>query len=105
MLQTKDGFTLTSDVINAMKQLFGEKINVIELDSDTIEALSGEISRTPLVQVSPVTPKHTILGTSSDAFVLYLSLKFPLRVEHLVTKVGQSLKNSNDYKAIVLLIP
>jgi len=56
MLQTKDGFTLTSDVINAMKQLFGEKINVIELDGDTIEALSGEISRTPLVQVSPVTP-------------------------------------------------
>ena len=101
MLQTKDGFTLTSDVINAMKQLFGEKINVIELDSDTIEALSGEISRTPLVQVSPVTPKHPILGTSSDAFVLSLSL----RVEHLVTKVGQSLKNSNDYKAIVLLIP
>jgi len=26
-------------------------------------------------------------------------------VEHLVTKVGQSLKNSNDYKAITLLIP
>ena len=66
MLQTKDGFTLISDVINAMKQLFGEKINVIELDGDMIEALSGEISRTPLVQVSPVTPKHPILGTSSD---------------------------------------
>ncbi|OUT08672.1 hypothetical protein B9N66_06965 [Campylobacter concisus] len=104
MLQTKDGFTLTSDVINAMKQLFGEKINVIELDGDTIEVLSDEISRTPLVQVSPVTPEYTILGTSSDAFVLSLSLKFPLRVEHLVTKVGQSLKNSNDYKVITLLI-
>ena len=66
MLQAKDGFTLTSDIINAIKQLFGEKINVIELGGDTIEALSGEISRTPLVQVSPVTPKHPILGTSSD---------------------------------------
>jgi len=52
-----------------------------------------------------VTPEHTILGTSSDAFVLSLSLKFPLRVEHLVAKVGQSLKNSNDYKVITLLIP
>ena len=87
-----------------MKQLFGKKINVIELDGDTIEALSSEISQTPLVQVSPVTPKHPILGTSSDAFVLSLSLKFPLRVEHLVAKVGQSLKNSNDYKVITLLI-
>lgn len=45
MLQAKDGFTLTSDIINAMKQLFGEKINVIELDGDMIEALSGEISQ------------------------------------------------------------
>ena len=45
MLQAKDGFTLTSDIINAMKQLFGEKINVIELDSDMIEALSGEIGQ------------------------------------------------------------
>ena len=26
MLQAKEGFTLTSDIINAMKQLFGEKI-------------------------------------------------------------------------------
>ncbi|WP_459849696.1 hypothetical protein, partial [Campylobacter concisus] len=63
------------------------------------------ISRRSGVQVSPVTPKHPILGTSNDAFALSLSLKFPLRVEHLVTKVGQSLKNSNDYKAITLLIP
>ena len=45
MLQAKDGFTLTSDIINAMKQLFGEKINIIELDGDMIEALSGEISQ------------------------------------------------------------
>jgi hypothetical protein len=30
-----------------------------------------------LVQVSPLTPKHPILGTSSDAFVLSFSLKFP----------------------------
>ena len=44
-----------------------------------------------------MTPKHPILGTSSDAFVLFLSLKFPLRVEHLVTKVGQSLKKSKLY--------
>jgi len=52
-----------------------------------------------------VTPKRTILGISSDAFALSLSLKFPLRVEHLVTKVGQSLKNSNYYRIIALLIP
>ena len=46
MLQAKNDFTLTSDIINAMKQLFGEKINVIELDGNMIEALSSEISQT-----------------------------------------------------------
>ena len=45
MLQAKDGFTLTSDIINAIKQLFGEKIDVIELDGDMIEAVCGEISQ------------------------------------------------------------
>ena len=49
MLQTKDGFTLTSDVINAMKQLFGKKINVIEL--------SGEISRTDAAKLKPAIEK------------------------------------------------
>ncbi|WP_459899858.1 hypothetical protein, partial [Campylobacter concisus] len=62
------------------------------------------ISRTPLVQVSPVTPKHPILGIGKASSDLSLSLKFPLRVEHLVTKVGQSLKNSSDYRTIAFLI-
>ena len=54
-------------------------------------------------------PRDTInvllIDTLTALFAVSLSLKFPLRVEHLVTKVGQSLKNSNDYKAITLLIP
>ena len=55
------------------------------------------INRTPLVQVSPVTPKHSILGIGKAYSDLSLSLIFPLRVEHLVIKVKQSLKNSKSY--------
>jgi len=51
-----------------------------------------------------VTPKHPILGIGKASSDLSLSLKFPLRVEHLVTKVGQSLKNSSDYRTIAFLI-
>ena len=46
MLQAKDGFTLTSDIINAMKQLFGEKINVIELDGEISQADTAKLKRT-----------------------------------------------------------
>ncbi len=52
-------------------------------------------------------PRDTIdvllIDTLTALFAVSLSLKFPLRVEYLVTKVGQPLKNSNDYKAIILV--
>lgn len=46
MLQAKDGFTLTSNVINAMKQLFGKKINIIELDGEISQPDAAKLKRT-----------------------------------------------------------
>ncbi|MCW1359731.1 hypothetical protein [Campylobacter sp. US33a] len=34
MLQAQNGFTLTNEMINSLKQLFGEKINVVEPDNN-----------------------------------------------------------------------
>ena len=36
MLQGQNGFIITSEIISAMKQLFGEKIKVIEIDDELI---------------------------------------------------------------------
>lgn len=71
MLQAKDGFTLTSDIINAMKQLFGEKINVIELDSDMIEALSGEIGQADAAKL-----KRTVEKLDNDELKFYSEKEF-----------------------------
>ncbi|QKF93243.1 hypothetical protein [Campylobacter sp. CCUG 57310] len=57
ILQAKDGFTLSSDIINAMKQLFGEKINVIELDGDMVEALQSEISQADTIKLKRTVEK------------------------------------------------
>ncbi|WP_169752668.1 hypothetical protein [Campylobacter mucosalis] len=54
MLQAKDGFILTSEIINSMKQLFGEKINVIELDNDMVEALQSELSRADTIKLKNI---------------------------------------------------
>ena len=53
---------------------------------------SGSVSRGSGVQVSPVTPKHPILGIGKVSSDLSLSLIFPLRVEHLYKKVEHYLK-------------
>ena len=53
---------------------------------------SGSVSRGSGVQVSPVTPKHPILGIGKACSDLSLSLIFPLRVEHLDKKVEHYLK-------------
>ena len=37
MLQGQNGFIITSEIISAMKQLFGEKIKVIEIDDELID--------------------------------------------------------------------
>ena len=37
MLQGQNGFIITSEIISAMKQLFGEKIKVVEIDDDLID--------------------------------------------------------------------
>ena len=37
MLQGQNGFIITNEIISAMKQLFGEKIKVIEIDDDLID--------------------------------------------------------------------
>ncbi len=57
MLQAKDGFTLTSEIINAMKQLFGEHINIIELDNDMIETLQGEVSEADVIKLKHIVKK------------------------------------------------
>lgn len=57
MLQAKDGFMLTSDIINTMKQLFGKKIKVIELDGDMIEPISGKISQTDAAKLKRTVEK------------------------------------------------
>ncbi|MFL1707528.1 hypothetical protein ACHJH3_11125 [Campylobacter sp. MOP7] len=57
ILQAKDGFTISSDIINAMKQLFGEKINIIELDGDMVEALQGEISQADTIKLKRTVEK------------------------------------------------
>lgn len=57
MLQAKDGFTLTSEIINAMKQLFGERINIIELDNDMIETLQGEVSEADVIKLKHIVKK------------------------------------------------
>ena len=36
MLQGQNGFIITSEIISAMKQLFGEKIKVVEIDDELI---------------------------------------------------------------------
>ena len=46
MLQAKDGFTLASYVINAMKQIFGKKINIIELDGEISQPDAEKLKRT-----------------------------------------------------------
>lgn len=57
ILQAKDGFTISSDIINAMKQLFGEKINIIELDGDMVEALQSEISQADTIKLKRTVEK------------------------------------------------
>ena len=37
MLQGQNGFIITSEIISAMKQLFGEKIKVVEIDDELID--------------------------------------------------------------------
>lgn len=37
MLQGQNGFIITSEIISAMKQLFGEKIKVVEIDDKLID--------------------------------------------------------------------
>lgn len=57
ILQAKKGFTISSDIINAMKQLFGEKINIIEFDGDMVEALQGEISQADTIKLKRTVEK------------------------------------------------
>lgn len=37
ILQGQNGFIITSEIISAMKQLFGEKIKVVEIDDELID--------------------------------------------------------------------
>ena len=37
MLQGQNGFIITSEIISAMKQLFGEKIKVVEIADELID--------------------------------------------------------------------
>ena len=37
MLQGQNGFIITSEIISAMKQLFGEKSKVVEIDDELID--------------------------------------------------------------------
>lgn len=37
MLQGQNGFIITSEIISAMKQLFGEKIKIVEIDDELID--------------------------------------------------------------------
>ena len=37
MLQGQNGFIITSEIISAMKQLFGEKIKILEIDDEVID--------------------------------------------------------------------
>ena len=39
MLQGQNGFIITSEIISAMKQLFGEKIKVVEIDDELIDSV------------------------------------------------------------------
>lgn len=57
MLQAQNGFTLTNEMINSLKQLFGEKINVVELDSDTIETLQSNLSQADTIRLKNIVNK------------------------------------------------
>ena len=40
-----------------MKQLFGEHINIIELDNDMIETLQGEVSEADVIKLKHIVKK------------------------------------------------
>lgn len=54
MLQAKDGFVFTSELINSMKQLFGEKINVVEINNKIFETSYRELNQADTIKLKQV---------------------------------------------------
>ncbi|EEQ62627.1 hypothetical protein HPMG_00084 [Helicobacter pullorum MIT 98-5489] len=71
MLQAQNSFTLTDEMMNSLKELFGEKINVVELDNDMIEALQSDLSQTDNIRL-----KNIVNKLENKELKLYSELEF-----------------------------
>ncbi|CAM2853874.1 hypothetical protein [Helicobacter burdigaliensis] len=54
MLQSQNGFTLTSEIISSLKELFGDKISVVELNSDMIEAMQSNLKEDDILRLQDI---------------------------------------------------